>query len=127
MGSTCLGALIPCQPQPAKPVQDGGQRLVDIAALVGIVDPQNKLTSVAAGKQPIKKRGSNSTNVKVTCGAGGETRANSHRGGIGAEETSSVNILNKSRKPVLLAQRCVGRQIVQTRSTHLAKGYQPLK
>jgi hypothetical protein len=38
------------EPQPAEAIQDGPQRLGDIALLVGVVDAQDELATVAAGK-----------------------------------------------------------------------------
>ena len=45
-----LCAFIPVETQPAEAIQDGPQRLGLIASLIGVVDAQDELAAVAAGK-----------------------------------------------------------------------------
>jgi hypothetical protein len=44
--ATNLGSLVPIEPQPPKSVENRLQSLVEIPLLIGVVDPQDELTSV---------------------------------------------------------------------------------
>ena len=49
-----------------------------LLALVGIVDPQQKLAPVLPRKEPVKQRRPHAANVQVTGGTWCEPRANGH-------------------------------------------------
>ena len=79
-----LRAFVPIDAQPAQPVQDRRQRLLDVPLLVGVVDPQDELPAVLPGEQPAKKRGANAADVKISGRTGCESSADHGRGeGIG--------------------------------------------
>ena len=46
---------VPIEPEPAHPVEDRVDRLLGRAGLVGVLDPQQELAAVVAGKQPVEQ------------------------------------------------------------------------
>src|SRR5262249_46375682 len=60
-----LCAFVPVQAHPAEAVQDGPQRLGDVALLVSVVNTQDKLAAMAAGKEPVKQGGAYTANVQI--------------------------------------------------------------
>ncbi len=77
-------AFVPVDPQPAKTVQNGLQRLLDIPPLVRVVDPQQELTAVVPGEQPVEEGRADAADVQIAGRAGSETGAN-HGGGVSGE------------------------------------------
>ncbi len=71
-----LRALVPVDPEPAEPVQDRLQRLVDVPLPVRVVDAQDETAAVAAGVEPVEQRRAHAADVQETGGAGREARAN---------------------------------------------------
>ena len=67
--------LVPVDSQPAQPVEDRLQRLLDVPLLIGVVDPQDELPAVLPGQQPIEQRGPHAADVQVSGRAGGEAGA----------------------------------------------------
>src|SRR3982750_4494240 len=83
-----LGPLVPVEAEPAEAVEDGLQRLGDVALLVGVVDAQDELAAVLAGEQPVEKGRADAADVQVAGRAGGESRANHVSASVADEWTS---------------------------------------
>src|SRR5262249_39427136 len=76
MRTTDFGAFIPIKTQPAKAVQNGLQRLLDIPLLIGVIDAQNELAAMLLGKEPIEEGRSDAANMQKTSRTRGKTCAN---------------------------------------------------
>src|SRR5262249_36966417 len=61
-----LGAFVPIDSEPTEPIEYWGQRLGDIAFLVGVIDSENELAAVPTGKQPVEERRPHAANMQVT-------------------------------------------------------------
>ena len=77
--STDFRAFVPVEPQPAEGIQNRPKRGVNISLLIGVVNSQNKLTTIVACPQPAKKGGTHPADVHITGRAGGKTSSNGHR------------------------------------------------
>ena len=77
-----VGTLIPVETQPAKAVQDRLQRLLQIALLVRVVDPEDVLAAVVAGEEPVEQRRPDTADVEMSGRTRCETRADGHIGGM---------------------------------------------
>ena len=71
-------SFVPRQAEPLECSQDRAERLVHVALLVGVVDPQNELPAVVPSPQPIEQRGAHPTDVHVARRAGSKSRSDSH-------------------------------------------------
>src|SRR5690606_31957134 len=67
--------LVPVQPQPAEPFEDGAGALFRAALAVGVLHAKQELAVVVAGIQPVEERRSRSTHMQVACGGWGEAHA----------------------------------------------------
>ena len=59
-------ALIPIEPYPLHAIDDGLDGFIGRAALIRIFNTENEPALLLASKEPIKKSGPNSTDVKET-------------------------------------------------------------
>ena len=82
-------ALVPFEPEPAKPVEYGGQRLRSISRGVGVLDAEDEGPVVFAREQPVEQRGPRATDVKIAGGRWRESHANVGSHGIGDHQTTA--------------------------------------
>ena len=73
-----LGAFVPVHPHPAEAVEDLLDGLLDVALLVGVVDPEDELAAVVAGEEPVEEGRPDPPDVEEAGRAGGEPRAYAH-------------------------------------------------
>ena len=79
IGPIGLGALVPVEAKPAEAVQNRPQCLDDVALGIGVVDPQQKLSAVPSGEQPVEQSSADAANVEIAGRAGREPCADRHR------------------------------------------------
>src|SRR5215472_3333688 len=75
MRAAHLGTLVPQKAQPAEAMQDGRERGLEVALLIGVVDAQEVAAAVPARKQPVEQRRAHAPDVEEAGRAGREARA----------------------------------------------------
>ncbi len=77
--ATHLRPLVPVEPQPAQAVKDRLACRLGVARLIGVLDAQDKLTTVTAGVEPVEQGGARPADVQVAGGGGSKTDADHGR------------------------------------------------
>ena len=70
--------LVPVDPDPAKTVEDALDGIIDVAFLIGIVDPQDELAAMMPRQQPVEQSCPNPADVQEAGRTGGESGAYTH-------------------------------------------------
>ena len=81
------GPLVPLEPQPAEPVEDGLDRLGGGPLPIRVLDPEDEPAMVAAGLQPVEEGGTRTADVEVAGGRGGKPDT----GGYDHDGTGGIN------------------------------------
>ncbi len=68
-------AFVPIELKPFEGLSDRFDRLGGRSFSVCILDPEDELATVMAGKEVVKEGGARSSNVEISSGAGSKTRA----------------------------------------------------
>ena len=76
--SLIVRTLLPVQPQPVHPFDDGVDRLLSRALQIGIFDAQDKFTLMVTGKQPGVECGTSAADVQETGRTGSKTGFDFH-------------------------------------------------
>jgi hypothetical protein len=61
--ATGLRTFVPVEAQPTQSIEDDLHRLLGVAGLVGVFNPEDKLASVMARKEPVEEGGASASNV----------------------------------------------------------------
>src|SRR5207244_6589032 len=75
---------VPVQAEPAQRLLDVLRRLLDLAARVGVLDPQAELTALVPGEEPVEERGVNAADVQEAGRARSHADDGRHAGSVGA-------------------------------------------
>jgi hypothetical protein len=75
---------VPVQPEPAERLLNLLNRLDNLAARVGVFDPQAKLAVLVAGEESVEERRVNAPDVQEAGGAGREADDGGHGAIVGA-------------------------------------------
>ena len=123
---------VPVDPEPAKRRLDLVGRLGDLAARVGVLDPQPALAALLACIQPVEEERAHAADVQEACRARGHANAKRHAGIVGCESCSSADTCRRqagsrprstgSRRSAATASRssrrargCGGRRLTRRR------------
>ncbi len=71
-------SFVPVDTDPAEPVEDAFDGVLDVPLLIGVVNPEQKLAAVMSGEQPVEEGRSNSANVQEARRTRCESGAYSH-------------------------------------------------
>ncbi len=74
--------LVRRKPEPGQALEDHVHRLLGVALAVRVLDAQQVLAAVVAGKQVVEQRGADAADVQKAGGAGGEAGADLHGGRV---------------------------------------------
>src|SRR5439155_25087688 len=69
---------VPVEPEPAQRLLDLSGRLGDLAARVGVLDPQVELATLVAREEPVEERGVDTADVQEAGRARREADADTH-------------------------------------------------
>ena len=74
---------VPVEAEPAQRLLDLVDRLRDLAARVGVLDPQPELAALVAREQPVEESGANVPDVEEAGGARCHANADGHADSVG--------------------------------------------
>ena len=74
-----VAGAFPVEAQPCHAFKDRSPGLVGVAGLIGILHAENKCSAVMAGVEPVKKRCSGTSDMKVSGGRGSKASADGMR------------------------------------------------
>jgi hypothetical protein len=94
--------LIPIEADPFHPIDDGLNRFIRRATLVGILDAKDEDTLLLASKEPIKQSSAHSSDVKKSCRTGRESDTDLVHNGV-APSREVVDIYTMLRKSLYIA------------------------
>jgi hypothetical protein len=98
-------AFIPVHVHPSKAFEDHLDGRLDMALLICVVNPQDKLTAEVSGQKPVKEGGTNAPNVQITRGAWCESRANGH-------DRPGLSSVSKAKSGSVWVELCPKSEIV---------------
>ena len=98
---------VPVEPEPTQGRLDLVDRLRDLTARVGVLDPQLELPAVVPGVQPVEDGRPNTADVEHPGRAGRETDTNRHVDSVGAMRVLTLRELNRT---TLLRQMLLHRE-----------------
>ena len=100
MRTTDIRALILINTKPTKTIKNGLEGRCHVTFVVGIVNPEDKLATVVAGKEPVKQSSPHTTNMQISGWTRGKSRTYLHElSMIEAHENSATRRDTRNARP----------------------------